>query len=181
MGASLPSTLVPNPFQLPANPITGAASLVQGTFDAGLKGLTSLSEQTIANAPSLPIVLPNGQLSIVQGGLDGLNALQNDAHKVLEGAPKLPGVFDMATGAMGAVSDNFLAGGYFFSVCWFSLWIGTFIRTSFGLCNFRSVVVVMPSVVRSTASQGAYPVLSSPPSNLIEPSSKGSFPSPLKS
>lgn len=89
---------------------------MQGTFDAGVKGLTSLSEQTIGNAPSLPIVLPNGQLSIVQGGLDGLAALQNDAHKVLEGAPKLPGVFDIATGAMGAVSYDFFTGVFLFSI-----------------------------------------------------------------
>jgi len=108
---SAPGKAAPlNPFQLLPNPITGAASLVQGTFDAGVKGLNTLSEQTIGNAPQLPIVLPSGQLSIVKGGVDGLNALKDNAHSVLENAPKLPGVLDIASGATGALTNG-LAGG----------------------------------------------------------------------
>jgi hypothetical protein len=47
---------------------------------------------SIAATTYLPVVLPSGGLSVVKGGLEGLQNLQNDVHGVLENGAKLGGV-----------------------------------------------------------------------------------------
>lgn len=95
------------PFQIPiANPLTGAVQFIEGTAKDGLKNLDDGAKAVLATAAEIPIVHPDGSVTVVPGGAAGLQSLQDNVAKVLASAPaatKLNPIAD-AVGAVNGVS-----------------------------------------------------------------------------
>lgn len=75
------------PFQIPvANPLTSAVQFVQGSVQDGLRNLDEGAKAVLATAPEIPLVHTDGTVTLVPGGLAGLQQLHDDAAKVIVGA-----------------------------------------------------------------------------------------------
>lgn len=79
------------PFQIPvANPITGAVQLIQGTVQDGLKNLDDATRAVLASASEIPLVHPDGTVTVVPGGEAGLKSLAINPEAVVQAAPNIP-------------------------------------------------------------------------------------------